>query len=185
MTTSSVAAAPLPTPADSRAMLALLGGYRISRALHVVTELGIADLLAAGPKSSDALALETKTHAATLRRVLRFLCGVGVFDEPVTDRFALTTLGAALRTDVQGSCQGSLRWLLGDLMQKSWPNLMHSVKTGETAFDVTYGMRNFDYLRTDAANSALFNASMTSNAKRSISELVEGYDLWHRCRHRG
>jgi hypothetical protein len=72
-------------PTDPRfALLELLSiatGYQRSRALMVAAELGIADLLRAGPRSVEELAAATGTHAATLYRLLRALAAVGVFEE--------------------------------------------------------------------------------------------------------
>jgi hypothetical protein len=64
-----------------RELYLLLGGYRVSQAIYVVAKLGIPDLLASGPQNSDELAQATGNHAEALYRVLRFLAGVGLFDE--------------------------------------------------------------------------------------------------------
>src|SRR5438045_3436889 len=54
-------------------------GYRVSQAIHVLTELGIADLLAVGPRSADDLAAASGAHAPSLYRVLRLAASEGVF----------------------------------------------------------------------------------------------------------
>ena len=56
-------------------------GHYLSQALHVAAKLGIADHLADGPQSHDALATATGTHAPSLRRVLRLLASAGVLAE--------------------------------------------------------------------------------------------------------
>ena len=48
------------TPADE--MLGLLSGYWYSQCLYVMAELGIADLLAAEPRSTAELAAKTRCH---------------------------------------------------------------------------------------------------------------------------
>jgi hypothetical protein len=90
----------LPPPV---AMLDMIKGFWVSRALYVAAKLGIPDLLRDEPKSSDDLAQATGTHAPSLYRVLRALDSVGVFAEDDRGRFALTPLGATLRTDIPGS----------------------------------------------------------------------------------
>ena len=42
-----------PSPQDFGQIFKLIGGYRISQALHVTVELGIPDLLSNGPMHSD------------------------------------------------------------------------------------------------------------------------------------
>jgi len=60
-------------------IMRLVNGYQVSQALHVVAVLGIADLLADGPRASDDLARATGTHEETLYRILRALAAVEVF----------------------------------------------------------------------------------------------------------
>jgi methyltransferase family protein len=140
----------------------LIGGYRVSQAIYVVAEIGIPDLLAAGPKNCDQLANETNTHAPTLYRILRFLAGAGLFNEVRPQTFELTRLGSALRTDVPGSGNMTARLLLSEFHWNPWGRLIHSVRTGETAFDYVHGMGVFQYLEKNAEASAVFNAAMTS-----------------------
>jgi len=59
----------------------------------VAAKLGIADLLANGPRSSGDLAELTKAHAPSLYRVLRLLAALDVFREQPSGYFALTPLG--------------------------------------------------------------------------------------------
>src|SRR5438309_7218234 len=92
-----------PSPEQLHELQQLIWGYHVSQALYVVAKLGIPDLLKDGPKETEELAQATQTHASSLFRVLRFLAGIGVFEEVVPRRFALTALGAGLRTDVAGS----------------------------------------------------------------------------------
>ena len=61
------------------ALLELVTGHYISRALYVAAKLGIADLLHEGPQHSAKLAEATGTDAPTLHRVLLLLASAGVF----------------------------------------------------------------------------------------------------------
>jgi DNA-binding HxlR family transcriptional regulator len=73
------------TPAGK--LLEMIAMRHVPQALHVVAVLGIADLLADGPKSSDELAQGTKSHARTLYRVLRTLVAAGIFAEDKAGHF--------------------------------------------------------------------------------------------------
>jgi hypothetical protein len=158
-------------------MFNLIGGYRISQAIYVVVELGIPDLLAAGPKCCDELAMETNTHAPTLFRILRFLTGTGLFNELGPKEFELTRLGSTLRSDLPGSFHPGVRCLLSEFDWIPWGRLIHSARTGETAFDHVHGMGPFEYFRKNAEASAVFNSAMTSIAARSGTRIVERYDF--------
>src|SRR5262249_61928316 len=65
-------------------------GFWISRAICVVAQLGIADLLKNGPLDTEKLAAAARVHAPSLCRVLRTLASVGIFAEGEDGRFGLT-----------------------------------------------------------------------------------------------
>jgi Dimerisation domain len=90
----------LPPPMQ---IFVLSEGALMTKALTLAADLGIADLLTDGPRSSAELAHATATHPRSLARMLRVLCSLGVFSEAEPDRFALTPLGQYLRTGVPGS----------------------------------------------------------------------------------
>jgi hypothetical protein len=46
---------------------------RASRALYAAAELGVADILVAGPMTSDEIAVRAKVDPPTLRRLMRAL----------------------------------------------------------------------------------------------------------------
>ena len=166
-------------PVESRArLLALVRGYRISQAIYVVTRLGIPDLLADGPREIDELARATESHAPSLRRVLLFLAGVGVLDYNVgPQRFALTPVSALLRTGVPGSLRSAVLLLLGESHWRPWGHLLHTVRTGETAFDHAHGTGLFDYLAGHPEVAAVFNAGMAGNSPAHARLVAATYDF--------
>jgi DNA-binding IclR family transcriptional regulator len=105
--------------------------------------LGIADLLQEGPKSCTELAEATQTHAGALYRVLRALASVSVFVEDEAGRFSLTPLAEPLRTDAPGSLR-AFAIMLGALEHwRAWEGVLHSVRTGQPAFDHVFGIPLF------------------------------------------
>src|SRR3954452_16433505 len=85
---------------DTQAVVDLrraVNGYQVSQALHVAAALGLADLLAAGPRSGEDLAAACGAHPDSLYRLLRALATIGVLDAEADSRFALTEVGAELR----------------------------------------------------------------------------------------
>jgi hypothetical protein len=177
MAANAPTAAERPGPQDFGEIFKLIGGYRISRAICVLVELGIPDLLTTGPTQCDELARATRTHAPALYRLLRFLAGAGLLDEVGPRTFALTRLGSTLRTDVPGSAATAVRLWLSEFHWTPWAHLIHSMRTGEPAFDHAHGMGVFEYLRNHAEASAIFNAAMTNNSARSGTAVVERYDF--------
>jgi hypothetical protein len=93
-----------PTPDETVGrMMMLLNGHLLEQALHVAAVLGVADLLADGPRATNALADATGSNAAALLRVLRVLASLGVFIEMDEAVFALTPMGEMLRSDSANS----------------------------------------------------------------------------------
>ena len=82
------------------ALYRLLNGYLIGRAIHVAAQLGVADVLREGPRSTTEIATAVGAHAPTLYRLLRALASVGLFTEVEHGSFALTPVGDCLRSDV-------------------------------------------------------------------------------------
>lgn len=167
-----------PNPADARARLqALVRGYRIPPAIYVATRLGVPDLLADGPKDVDALARACGAHAPSLKRLLSALTAVGVFDKVGPGRFALAPMGMALRKGVPGSLRNSILFLLAETHWRPWGHLLHTVQTGETAFDHAHGLGLFDYMARHPEVSALFNAGMAGNSPGHARLVAEACDL--------
>ena len=165
-------------PVDPRQhLLSLVRGYRVSQAIYVATRLGIPDLLADGPREIEELAQATGSHPPSLRRVLRFLAGVGVLDKVGADRVALTPVAAALRTGVPGSLRPTVLLLLDESHWRPWGHLLHTVRTGETAFHHAHGAGLFDYLAGHSEVASLFNAAMSGNSPAHARLIAATYDF--------
>ena len=153
-------------------------GHYVSRALHLAAKLGLADLLADGPRHSVDLAGATSTHAPSLNRVLRLLASVGVFDEHEDGRFALTSAGQFLRAGVPGSMRALVMLFAGTRIQESWGELEYCVRTGQPAF-----RRNapdgdaFTAMAQDPEQVAVFDEAMAATAPMTAAAVAAAYDF--------
>ncbi len=164
-----------PSPAASLA--ALIWSFRVTQALHVAATLGLADLLADGPRSVAALAAATGAHAPTLRRLLRALTTVALLTEDEQGCFATTPLGDHLRADHPRSLR-ALATLTGDpFIWAAWGDLCRSILTGAPAFARVYGEPDFDYLAKRPALAATFHATMTGFSRSTLPDLLTAYDF--------
>ena len=158
-------------------MLQIISGFWISRAVYVIGKLGIPDLLTSGPKTAEELASATNTHAPSLFRILRALVSVGVLSSAEGGRFAQTPLSETLVTDAPGT----LRWFavseLGQEHYPAWGNLMHSVKTGEIAFDNFFGVDIWKYFQQNPEDAAVFNNSMSNVTAAANEAITSLYDF--------
>ena len=162
---------------SAMAVLQLITSYRISQSIYVAAKLGIADLLNDGSKSSEELANITDSHAPSLYRVLRVLASVGIFAEDSNGRFGLTPLAACLQTDITNSMRASAIIRSEEVYRKPWGHLLHSVKTGETAFQHVYNMGLFDYLAQNPETAELFDGAMTGYSTTIQDALLTAYDF--------
>jgi hypothetical protein len=162
-----------PPPAT---LLQMMTGYWVSQALHVAAKLGIADLLADGPVDCEDLAAATDTHAPSLQRVLRALASVGVFTEVSPGSFALTPLAELLRTETPGSMR-ALAIMYAEEQYRAWGELLHSVRTGEMAFDHQFGMGYFEYLAQHPEADRVFNEAMTGWTHQLVGAVMDTYDF--------
>src|SRR5262245_15828394 len=144
------------------AMMQLIASGWVARAIHVAAKLGLPDLLRDGAVSSADLAQATQTHAPFLSRLLRALAAVGVVAESREGRFSLTPLGATLCTDAPLSLRAWVEFALGEEAYSAWGSLLHTVRTGETAFDHLYGMGVWEHRTRNAEHARLFDAAMSS-----------------------
>jgi SAM-dependent methyltransferase len=156
----------------------MISGKWIANAVSTAAELGIADLLAGGAKSIEDLAAQSRTHPPSLYRLLRALAAVGVFAETGGQRFELTPLAECLRSDSPDSVRAFARFAGAPFTAKPWCELLHCVRTGETAVKKVYGLDNgFDYFKDHPAESEIFNQAMTSISRKSAPVLVQAYDF--------
>ncbi len=146
----------------SVAMLRMISGFWVSRAIYVAAQLGLADLLKEGPKSCEEIVHATATHAASLYRLLRVLASMGIFAQDQQGRFALTALGATLQTDVPGSLRAWALLQLGEEKYQAWGDLMHSVRTGDNAFEHIFGSGVWQYRAQRPEQARIFDEAMAN-----------------------
>jgi hypothetical protein len=163
--------------AAAATLLRLIWGTHISRAVYAAAELGIADLLAEGPVSTQELAKATGTHEPSLYRVLRLLAALGVFDEQYPRCFSLTVLGDRLRSDQPAGMRSWATFLeaLGGV--RPFGPILETVKTGRPGFDAVHGMGIFDFLAEHPENAATFDAAMSERTAAFAPSVAEAYDF--------
>ena len=98
--------------------------YYLSRAIHIVAELGLADQLDDETLSPMDTAEKTGTDGAALNRLLKFLSAYGIFHEEQTGKFSHTELSSVFRQDHPDSVRAILRRIAtlasSDWVRSSW-----------------------------------------------------------------
>jgi hypothetical protein len=160
------------TPAQDLARL--MDGFLTTQLLYVAARLGLADLLAGGPRGAEELAAEAGADPARLRRVLRGLALEGVVAEQDGGRFALTPVGALLRSDVPGSLRAQAI-MRGGIYYRAAAELLGAVTDGATPFVTAHGEPFFAFLAAHDQHGADFDAAMAGRAAHEADDVVAAY----------
>ena len=158
------------------ALFRMISGFYVSRAIHVMARLGIGDFLADGPVHAEELAKHTKTHAPSLKRVLRLLVTAGVVTEDEDGWFGLTAIGECLRTGVPGSMR-AVALLFGGVTERAWGDLLFSVETGKPAFHRVFGKDSFAYFAEHPEEAANFDTAMSTFTAPIAAVVAATYDF--------
>jgi hypothetical protein len=146
-------------------------GYQLSQALYVAAKLGVADVLVAAPLTAEAVADAVDVSAPVLRRVLRALVAGGVFTELEDGRFANNDAAAAIRADAPGGMRDVVISFCEE-MYRAFGELLHTVRTGETAFDVVFGAPLFEYYAANPEAEASAAARMLARTLPAATQFA-------------
>jgi hypothetical protein len=158
-------------------MRMMVNGFQVSQSLAVAASLHLSDLLADGPRTGAELAAATGTHEPTLRRLLRALLAVGVYEREDDGRFALTELGATLRHDVPGSVAGWAELIGRPYYLQAWAGLADSVRTGENAFARLHGTSVWTFRADHPDELAIFDRAMTALSAAVADAVATAYNF--------
>ncbi len=156
-------------------LLELDRGYMVTQAFYVFAKLGMADILAEGPKAPAEIASRVGAHPGALRRVRRALASLQVVMQDASDRFALAPMGELLRTHHPQSLRHRII-LFGEEPYRVGGELLTAVRTGQAQFARVYGVSRWEYLSTHPEASATFHAAMVE-VSRYANPVFGAYDF--------
>lgn len=155
----------------------LLTGSWIAQGIYAAAVLGVADHFGSEPVSAGQLARAVDANEDALYRVLRMLAPAGLFEELPGKRFALTDLGALLRSDHPNSMRhfaiyNGVPWHWG-----MWGDIERSVKTGSPSTPDGSKLPLFEYLARDGVAAGVFDAAMADLSNARDVSAISGYDF--------
>jgi hypothetical protein len=166
-----------PDRADPAKLLQLVfGGFVQSQIVYVAVRLGIPDVLADDPQNANELATRTKAHAPTLSRLMRALTALGLSEEDTEGRYSLTPQGELLR-DVPGSLRLPVLFAVGDWYWRAWGELLHTVQTGEPAFEFVWGRNAFEFWRENHEAGDVHDRAMATLTSYATAAVLAVYDF--------
>lgn len=164
------------TSDDRAAELWAMAHLGTPMAIRVAATLRLADHLAAGLGTAAELAEAAGAHPDALDRLLRYLAARGVFRRDEAGRYGLTGLGQALRSDHPGRMRAGLDLEGIGRIELAFTGLLHSIRTGEPAFEQVFGRNFWQDLAAEPRRRATFAAWMASDLPSRSQEIMAGYD---------
>ena len=157
-------------------VLSLVNAAWTTQAIGVACEMGLPDRIAAGTRSSRALAEEADADPDATYRLLRALVALELCVEGPAGSFALAPGGEMLRSDSPDSVAA---WALLS-SRRLWPNwsgLAESVRTGRSTRSRAEFSDDFTFLNGNDRAAASFNAAMIA-ATRPVARAVAAELDW-------
>jgi hypothetical protein len=164
-------------PVHSVKLIELSCGHVLSRALHVVAELGVADLLGDEPRSTADLAGAGAWDADALHRVLRLLESREIFRLDGRGRWVHTPLSRQLRSDDPASQRGLVRMNGTPFGWESVTGLHHTIETGRPGITRLDPRGPWAYLEAHPEQSAVFQQAMADKSLADVAAAMEVHDF--------
>ena len=165
-----------PGPAAAQRLIELATAEWVSRSVWAAAELGVADLMADGPKSAAELARACGADAGALKRLLRALAAPACFRREGDGRYGLTPVSEPMRAASPTTLRSLLRYVGGD-NRRAWDDVLHTLMTGRPAFERAFGRPFFEHLRADPAAERLFADAMAERHRALDAAVAEAYDF--------
>lgn len=149
--------------------------YVVSRAIHAIASLGIADHMSDEPIAVDELARLTSTIPELLDRVLTFLTAYGLFSKS-ENAYALTPLSAPLKQDHPNSIKDVLN-MVDESWWQAFAHLETELKTGTPAFQQQHGTDLFHYLNLHPEKKLRFQKGINTLSTYDDTSITQGFNF--------
>jgi len=168
---------PSPTTAfPHETVWSITNGVAVSRSLHAVAELAVADHIGGQPVAVEELARLCGVNADRLDRVLRLLAAHGLFAH-CGGSYEHTDASRLLRSDHALSMRPFVRMMGRPVFWASFGALEHSIRTGAPGFETVDPNGLWSYLRTHPDEARVFDQAMTAKAQADIAAVLAAYDF--------
>lgn len=155
----------MSAPAPESILWDALRGALQTRALAIVADLQVADVLRAGPQPVEDVARRLGANPDTLQRLLRALASDGIFAEETPGVFGNTDASALLRN----TGWDDFAHLFGGIWLRAIGELDAS---GDPTFPEVFGADFWDWLASNPDERAAFDRAMEQGSDSRIERLA-------------
>jgi hypothetical protein len=149
-------------------------GVAKTESLAWVARNGVADILAAGPLTSEALAERVKAHPDRVHRLMRGCASLGVFRFR-NGRWENNRYSDAMRRDYDGNWRDFLLYFASESNVRAWRALDGTMRTGRSSFRAEHGMSVWDWFDAHPDERETFAGAMASLTRLDAPGIVAAY----------
>lgn len=162
------------SPAD--AVKRMAGGFAMTQVLHTAVQAGVADFMGDRECTADEIAEALHLDARALERFLRMMVVLDLLVQARPEHYSLSAAGQLLRADHPESMRERIVYI-GAINYPVAAAAIHSLRTGETAFDHVFGKSFFDYLAQQPALGRAFNGLMQQGIEARAAGVLTAFDF--------
>lgn len=166
----------LPAQSPNQLLAQMSRLYVISRAVHAVAELGVANLVDDNPASAKDVAARAGLNEDFLARTMAFLASYGIFEQTSSGYFRATELSRLLRDDHPRSMRAMLRMVSNDWWNAAG-HLAQVLREGRSGMEIIHNTGFFDFLATNADLQQRFDEGMSNISQMDDAVLVKSYEF--------
>ena len=157
----------------------MIYGNWMQQCTYTFAELAMADVLYNSSKTCEKLAKDLKLKGHYLRPFLRCVDELGFIKfNSKTKKYALTELGALLRSDHPYSKRAEARLNGADYRYKPWGNIVDILKNGNgKEYSPTVEKGTLPYLQDKPKDLQIFHEAMLKKWETEDSKIVEAFDF--------
>lgn len=154
----------------------LANGVTVSKCLHVIAGLGVADKLGDGSLTADELASRCGADADALGRALQLLAAHGVFEFD-GEEFRNSPASDLLRAEDPMGMRSFSQMMGLPVFAGAFANLERSIRTGLPAAEAVDPRGLWAYLADHPDEGAVFDQTMAAKSAPNIAAIIGAYDF--------
>jgi hypothetical protein len=158
-------------------LLELLNSFVVTRAIHAVACLKLADRISEQPRSVEELAEETHVSAESLHRLLRTLRALDIFDTDSSGRVTMTPLAQLLVLDNESSLYPAALLVGSSFRWRAWEGFEERLAGTDSAFRLAHGVGLMEHLASDAESATIYSKWVSRQSELHAEAVLNVLDL--------
>ncbi|MGJ7504891.1 methyltransferase [Variovorax sp. ZT5P49] len=162
------------SPAE--AVMRMAGGFAMTQVLVTAVQSGIADFMSGRECTAEEIGRALHLNARALYRFMRMMVVLDLLVEIGEGRFRLSEAGQLICADHPQSIRERIAYI-GAINYPVAGAAIHSLRTGETAFDHVFGKPFFEHLAQEPKLGRAFNGLMQRGIEARIAGVSGAHDF--------